>query len=399
MGMLDRFVSPRRRFAALALRVARRTPGVERAVHRPDDFAIEIYRTGSPGPAHLYLANIFRETADATPSERRERLVKLVRIMAAPPPHDDWETVRPKLRPVLRPVTFGTAGPPGMRPPISRAALPYLKELVVVDQPDAMAYVVPDRVDEWGVSAEEVFTTARANLAGMARHSLEQNWPGGQPLISMLDDGDAYFTSLLLAPGWLAEVGERLGGPVLAFAPDNNTLLLCPLPDATAEPFYALVDQHFKEAPRSLSPVGYVAGPQGRTVMYSPPPEHAHHLSARRAETLLALTEYHGQTNWLAEQYAQAGVDVHIGGLLAAEPVGGLPETIAVWTAGVSTLLPKADTIAFVHPDTGPQFRAPWDAVAERVGLDAEPLLAPARYRVDDWPSPAVLAELRQEYA
>jgi hypothetical protein len=132
-------------------------------------------------------------------------------------------------------------------------------------------------------------------------------------------------------------------------------------------------------------------------VAYAPPPGHPHHLSARRAEILLALTEYHGQTSWLSEQYAENGVEVHVGGLLAAEPVGGLPETIAVWTAGVSTLLPKADTVAFVHPDTGPQFRAPWDAVAERVGLQPEPLLAPARYRVDDWPSPEVLAELRQE--
>ncbi|GIF12150.1 hypothetical protein [Actinoplanes teichomyceticus] len=370
---------------------------MERAVHRPDEFAIAIYRTGSAGPAHLYLANIFRETAGVTTAERRERLAKLVRIMAAPPPQDTWETVRPKLRPVLRPVTFGSAGPPGMRPPISRAALPYLKELVVVDQPDAMAYVVPDRVDEWGVTVEEVFATARDNLAEMARASLEQPWPGGQPLISMLDDGDAYFTSLLLAPGWLAEVGERLGGPVLAFAPDNNTLLLCPLPRITAEPFYALAGQHFKEAPRSLSPVGYVAGPQGRTIAYAPPAGHPHHLSARRAAMLLALTEYHGQTDWLAEQYARAGVDVQVGVLLATEPVGGVPETVAVWTAGVSTLLPKADTIAFVHPETGPRFRAPWDTVAERVGLQAEPLLAPPRFRVDDWPAPEVLAEIRQE--
>ncbi|MEV6350181.1 hypothetical protein [Actinoplanes sp. NPDC051851] len=397
MGLLDRFVSPRRRFAALALRVARSTPGVERAVHRPEDFAISIYRTGTAGPAHLYLANIFRETADATPAERRDRLAKLVRIMAAPPQREDWDTVRPKLRPVLRPVTFGSAGPPGMRPPISRGALPYLKELVVVDQPDAMAYVVPDRVDEWGVSADEVFATARGNLAEIARRSLDRSWPEGQPLISMLDDGDGYFTSLLLVPGWLAEVGDRLGGPVLAFAPDNNTLLLCPMPRTDAEPFYNLVDQHFKEAPRSLSPVGYIAGEDGRTTAYAPPVGHPHHVPARRAATLLALTEYHGQTNWLSEQYAQAGVEVHVGGLLAAEPPGGPPETIAVWTAGVSTLLPRADSVAFVDPEEGPQFRASWDAVAVLAGLEPEPLLSPSRYRVDDWPSPEVVAELREQ--
>lgn len=87
MGMLDRFIgSPQRRFAQLALRVARSTPGVDRAAYQPDEFAIEIHRAGGAGPAHLYLSNVYRETLDATQAERRERLVKLVRLMAAPPP-------------------------------------------------------------------------------------------------------------------------------------------------------------------------------------------------------------------------------------------------------------------------------------------------------------------------
>ena len=50
MGLLDRFLgSPQRRFAQLALRVARRTPGVERADYQPEEFAIAIHRAGGPG--------------------------------------------------------------------------------------------------------------------------------------------------------------------------------------------------------------------------------------------------------------------------------------------------------------------------------------------------------------
>ncbi|MEU4624620.1 hypothetical protein AB0G04_32185 [Actinoplanes sp. NPDC023801] len=396
MGLLDRFAgSPRRRFAQLALRVARRTPGVERAVYEPDEFAIAIHRTGADSPAHLYLANVFRETAEATPAERRERLEKLLRLMA-PMPEDDWETVRPKLRPVVRPVTFGAAGPAGMRPPLSRPAMPFLRELVVIDAPDAMAYVLPDRADEWGVGVDEVFAAARENLAAIARDSFDREWRDGSA-VSMFDDGDGYYTSLLLSPGWLAEAGERMGGPVIAFAPDNNTLLVAPVPEDGIEQVYGIVEHSFGEAVRYLSPVGYVAGPQGRAVPYAPPPGHPHHVPARRAAAVLALTEYSNQTEWLSTQYAKAGFDVHVGDLMAVEPSGGAPaETIATWTDGVEALLPRADSIAFARPGIGVDFRVPWHIAEEQAGLVAEPLLAPARYRVAGWPAPEVLARLRE---
>ncbi|MEU4691459.1 hypothetical protein [Actinoplanes sp. NPDC023714] len=398
MGLLDRFAgSPQRRFAQLALRVARGTPGVERADYRADEFAIAIHRAGGGGPAHLYLSNVFRETASATPAERRERLERLVRLMASPPAEDTWETVRAKLRPVVRPVTFGAAGPVGMRPPLSRPAMPFLRELVVIDAPDAMAYVIPDRLDEWGVTAEDVFVAARENLAELARRSLARPWPSGPSLIRMLDDGDGYFTSLLLNPGWLADVSERMGTPVLAFAPDNNTLLLSPLPENEADQLYAVVERSFQEAVRYLSPVGYVSGAGGAAVPYTPPAGHVHFLPARRAEAVLALTEYSNQTDWLTEQYEKAGVDVHVGKLIAVEPPDGGPaETIATWVAGVSTLLPRADSVAFARPESGVEFRAPWRLVEEQAGLSPEPLLAPARYRVEDWPAAAVLSSLRE---
>ncbi len=395
MGLLDRFGSPRRRFAQLALRVARHTPGVERAVYRADDFAIAIHRTGADGPAHLYLSNVFRETADATTAERRERLERLIRLMS-PMPEEDWATVRGKLRPVLRPVTFGAAGPAGMRPPLSRPAMPYLRELVVIDTPDAMAYVLPDRIEEWGVEVAEVFAVARENLSAIARRHLERPWRDG-PVVSLLDDGDGYYTSLLLEPGWLAEVGERMGGPVLAFAPDNNTLLFTPLPDQGADQLYAAVERVFGEAVRYLSPVGYVAGPDGRAVPYTPPPGHPHHVPVRRAAAVLALTEYSNQTDWLSDQYTKAGVEVHVGNLVAIEPPGGGPaETIATWTEGVSTLLPRADTVAFARTGGGVDFRVPWSVAEQHAGLEPEPLLAPVRYRVDAWPPAPVLAGLRE---
>jgi hypothetical protein len=399
VGLLDRFAgSPRRRFAALALRTARRTPGVGRAEFHAGDFAIDIYRAGDGSHARLFLGNVFRETAGAPRAERLERLGTVLRVMAAETPEENWPAVAAKLRPVLRPATFGTTGQVGMRPPLARPALPFLHELVVVDHPEAMAYVVAHQVDAWGVEPAEVFAAAHHNLAELARRSLDRPWPAEPSLIRLVDDGDAYVASLLLAPGWLAAVSERTGRPVLAFAPDTTTLLLCPLPDGDAQPLYALVEAEYTGAVRVLSPVGYLATADGRVTPYAPPPGHPHHAATRRAAAVLAATEYGTQTDWLAGQYAANGIDVHVGTLLAVAPAAaaGSAQTVATWTAGVPALLPQADSVAFVHPATGVAFRAPWPAVAEATGLRPEPLLSPPRYRVDDWPPAGTMAALRR---
>jgi hypothetical protein len=370
-------------------------PGVRRATYDPDKFAIALYREEGGAAAWLYLSNIYQEAGDVPAARRRERLEQLVRIMTAPRSEDGWDDVRSRLRPVLRPQTFGQAGPPGMQPPLSRPALPFLHELVVVDHPEAMAYVTAGRLSDWEVSADDVFAAARENLAGIARRSLDAPWErdGDSAVITMIDDGDAYFTSLLLAPGWLAEVGERIGGPVLAFAPDNHTLVLCAPPDDLG-PLYDLVEKHYQEATRSVSPVGYVSGPDGRTVPYAPPPGHPHEIPCRRAEAVLAASEYGGQTAWLTAQYAEAGLDVHVGELLAVVRPHGPAETVTTWIDGITSLLPAARSILFAR-DGKIVLEAPWAAVAAEVDLQPEPLLAPPRYRVEGWPAPEVMDRLR----
>jgi hypothetical protein len=385
----------RRRFAGQALRIVRRMPGVRSATYHKDKFAIALYRVEGGAAAWLYLSNIYQEAADVPAARRRERLEQLVRIMTAPRSEDGWDDVRNRLRPVLRPQTFGQAGPPGMQPPLSRPALPFLHELVVVDHPEAMAYVTAGRLSDWGVSADDVFAAARQNLAAIARRSLDGPWDtdGESPMITMIDDGDAYFTSLLLAPGWLAGVGERVGMPVLAFAPDNHTLVLCAPPDEVG-PLYDLVEKHYQEATRSVSPVGYVAGPEDRTIPYAPPPGHPHEIACRRAEAVLAASEYGAQTAWLTTQYAEAGLDLHVGELLAVAPPDGPAETIATWADGITSLLPAARSIAFVR-DGGIALRVPWSAVAAEIDLHPEPLLSPPRYRVESWPPADVMDRLR----
>jgi hypothetical protein len=395
MGLLDRFFgSPRDRFAAEALRITRRAPGIVRATYDAEKFAIAAWRAGSGSPVWIYLANVFAESSDASPPEREARLTQLVRIILTPHDDETWEQVRPRLRPVLRPDTFGQAGPMGMVPPLSRAALPHLRELIVVDRPESMAYVTPPRLEEWGVGADDVFAAARQNLAELAERSLDQNWPDGNAMVRMVDSGDGYFTSLLLAPGWLAGVSERMGGPVVAFVPDVNTVLLCPADGGAVTALHPIVENDFSEAARSISPVGYVADDAGRVVPYAPPPGHPAHLAAHRARVMLTVTQYRSQTEWLSAQYTEHGIDVYVGGLIAAAGPDEPPFTVASWADGIESLLPEADFISFAGPD-GIWGRVPWDAVARLVPLTPEPLLTPARYRVTGWPDADVMRRLK----
>jgi hypothetical protein len=135
-----------------------------------------------------------------------------------------------------------------------------------------MSYVTPARLEAWGVTPDEVFDAARENLEPLARESVRRHEPGERVLIRMVDTGDAYFTSLLLAPGWLAGVSERRGTPMVAFVPDTNTVILTDLPSGGLDRLYEMVEEEFRKAVRNVSPVGYVVGVDGAVVPYARPP-------------------------------------------------------------------------------------------------------------------------------
>ncbi|WP_144127584.1 hypothetical protein [Catellatospora sichuanensis] len=395
MGLLARlFGSPRDRFAAEALRITRQAPGVRRVRYDADKFAIAAWREGATAPVWIYLANVFTECEGSGASARHARITQLVRIIMTPHEDETWEQVRPRLRPVLRAETFGQGGPLGMVPPLSRAAVPHLRELVVVDRPESMAYVTPPRLDDWQVSADEVFAAARENLQRIAERSLSREWPDEGALIRMIDTGDGYFTSLLLAPGWLAGIGDAMKAQIVAFVPDVNTVLLCPVGEGGMPGLFSLIESEFNEATRGVSPVGYVADERGRVTAYAPPPDHPDHVPARRAQVVLAHTEYGAQTRWLSAQYAEHDIDVFVAALIAAARPDEPAITVTTWTDGIVSLLPEADFVSFVR-DGEIWGRVPWREVARLVELTPEPLLAPTRYQVGDWPAPEVMKQLR----
>jgi hypothetical protein len=295
------------------------------------------------------------------------------------------------LRPVLRPATYALVGPAAQVLPVRRPALPFLHELVVVDTPTAMSYVTVNHVADWGVTEAQAFDAARANLRALASDVTSANPPS---VVRFVDDGDAYFVSRLLLDGWLAGLEPVVGGRPVAFAPDNNTLIVAALGDDGLPALLELVEKEYREAVRSVSPYPYTVDDRGAVVPYSVPDGHPLRASLSRAAGILAGEEYASQAHWLEAEHERDGTDIFVAQLMVVGRPDGRVFTAATWSRGVDTLLPKADFVAF-HEDGAGVFQVPWSVVEREVDLEAAPGLDPPRYRLTGWPPEGVVERLR----
>jgi len=374
-----------------------RSAGATEAWYDPDEFAIRYRQEPGEGdpPGVINLGNLFHEWHDAGPDELDERIRTFVDgMLHSPPTPKTWAEARPQLRPVLRPSTFGLRGPEPDWAPLRRPALPYLHELAVIDLPTVMSYVTSQMAADWGVRPAEVFAAARANLAAMA--AAEPVAPGdidtGNAILHFVDDGNGYLVSRLLLDGWLAQLEPTVGGRPVAFAPENNTLIVgADEPDLVAR-LYKLVEDQYREAPRSISPQAYTCTPDGRTVPYRVPADHPLAEVVNRAEVMLAATEYSAQGDWLGEDPER---EYYVASLMVGTRPDGTLFTVASWGEDVDTLLPEAHYVAFSTADGADPFLVPWKVVAREANLWPAAGFDPPRYRVTTWPSPALLDRLR----
>jgi hypothetical protein len=376
------------RFAGEVL-TALRAAGMPDAHYNRREFSIEYRRGSSTESAWLYLHNLYAE-CQREPDTRDERIRQfVVTFTRLPDVPESWEQARDRLRPVLRSATFARAGESGRPAALRRPAFPFLDEMVVIDQPTSMAYVSEVICGEWGVSAEEVFATARANLAAGAGLPPAEH-PGGRVILRFIDDGDAYWVSHILLDGWLARLAEYVGGTPVAFVPDVRSLVVVEADPEPLPELFNLVERHFAESPRPLSPVAYTVDPTGRVVPLDVGSGHPAAGAVQRASRVLAATEYGAQQNILRDE-----ADGYVASYAVFSTSEGGTFSVAAWTRGTQLLLPKVDFVAF-EAAAGTTFFVPWDVVMEADVLTELPQYRPSRYRGEVWPSPAALGYLRE---
>ena len=388
--------SARERFARQVLRTVKASGLVASARYVEADFSIEYQLIGESSRGRIYLENTFRETEQAPIEERSLRIRRLVDTVLGATGLQPWAQAKAKLRPVLRAVTFGLGVANNAMDYLSRPVLPFLVEAVVVDEPTSMAYVNQRQLADWGVSADEVFATARGNLA--ARSPRVNGPTATQPtVLRFVESGDTYVTSWLLVNGFLAGLAPLVGGRPVAFVPDRDTLLVVGEDPGLLTSVYGMVEEQYRQAPRSISPVGYTVDDRGALVPYTAPAGTELAKVVHRAEVLLAATEYANQTKALQAEHERQGIDdVFVCPLIVADRPNSGTLSIAVWADDGDALLPEVDVIAFTSymPDGVTPLTVPFDVVAREASLVPEPGYNPPRYRVTRLPDETIMARL-----
>ncbi|WP_067704406.1 hypothetical protein [Nocardia jejuensis] len=361
-----------------------------------------VKRDGERG--RINLTTVFRRCEDATPEAAERMLTDFVRMNkweGGPEEPTGWAAAAPLVRPLIRQAGDLDMRVEGMRiadHTLWRPVAPCLSETVVLDQPTSMQRVTPHDLEQWGIDAETVFSTARANLAELALDTIGAYDPGASNGMVYIGDnsGDLYAGSLPLVDGWLAGVGAKAGARPIAFVAQNVGVLFgVEFSEAHVERLVSLAGELFDNGIRQVSPMPYTVDEQGTLVPYQVHRNHVAWKDIRAAESRLSAAVYGQQYDYLRADLDEGRTEDRAAKLMHARKPDGTETTIAPWTDGVPTLLPRVHTVTLTDPETGETFGVPWETLAAEVDLPPAAGIYPPRYRVEFHPDENVMARLR----
>ncbi|WP_394847369.1 hypothetical protein LZC95_07875 [Pendulispora brunnea] len=363
-------------------------------VKRGRDFTLDV-ATRDGVHAKVHLENIFSETRDMSTEQRKLRIIVAYGSIGAPPV-DAWSQVCGALVPVLRSATYsiGTwAQQPGAAP-IRRPFLPFLDEIVVMDQPTTMMPILRAMVSLWNVDEQTVFAVADSRKGLFSAPSVRLYDDKDGPLW-IVQCEDAYEASRLLVPGWLASFRGRVEGEPIAIMPQRSIVMIGG--DRRPALIKRLLDKAAREfavSTRGLSPALYSVDAEGRVIPY----ERAGHdelaVAVRVAHHELAYAEYEAQREVLNRIHASQKRDVYISRYIVV--VNGdktEAQSCAVWPKKIRTYLPRAERV-ILTPSEAPSecVDLPFSAIEARLNplANSHPLL----FEAGEFPSEHELAAL-----
>jgi hypothetical protein len=383
--------------------IAEHVPGVISVHEVPEDFMLELRLQGDDEPHRVYLANTWHEMRQATAAERAAHMERFLLDLFASRTlvPSTWENVRRRLIPVVRSgSTFLVADQ--RLPVLKRPFLPYLFEAVAIDWDASMQYVTDGDLETWGKTASEVFDAARRNLAAVD-DDVSAAADVGPGTAFRVATNDAYESSRLLLPGWLASFRGRVSGAPIAVVPDRATVIVGGADDpALVRRMLVRAEEITDESPRYLTSAPYTVDAEDRVVPWAPPEGHACAAVVRHAQIVLAGTEYKAQKAYLDAVHERDGIDLYVASFGALTGKDGVEHSFASWGEGIDTLLPEAELLAMgaMQGSKAEQWMAlvPWTLVQRLAGecFELDPNCDPVRYRVRTWPRPAAIAEIRR---
>ena len=254
--------------------------------------------------------------------------------------------------------------------------------LLALDYPESTSTLMSGPVESWGIALDDALAIARDNLRDITTDAFVEVARG----VYRGDWHDGYDASRALLPDLLHRAPVH-GVPVFMI-PTRDVLLVTSDKDDGGIARMLELSREAAHTGRPVSPFMYCYHEGLRR--FTP---RQVHVVRRLAQLVLRYhkEDYDSQKAALDRLHKQEGSDVFVANYLlyGTKDDAGEMFSAATWTAGVESLLPQADRVVLVRPETGETRIVPWQQITPLVGslLEEEPMY-PARYRTCGFPDP-----------
>jgi hypothetical protein len=286
------------------------------------------------------------------------------------------------------------------------AVRPYAAGLtleLVEDLPESVAILPSARLDEWGISFDDVLAIARDNLWRLSNKNFIR-LESGLFVSAWQDTHDAsrLFLHDLI---WQLPVrggsgkagdGDDGGGSHVAMVPSRNLLLVAGAEDEAALlAMAALAESTLQQETRPMTGVAYRLNGSS-WAPFLPPPASAAHWPLRKLAMRTLLRQYEEQAELLKAIHVLSKEDIFVAGHHVIQSENGTWYSWTSWVGGVTdALMPRADLIC-IGAEGDPPGWVPF-AMAERIAgsLMERTSHEPPRFRVRRYPSPEQMTVMK----
>lgn len=370
------------------------------------------YSNGAEG--HKFLGNLWAETREMSPRDRADRVLhELASTRDVGGGPRSWADAQSHILPVLRNPRHLAVPEPAVGdaarlvvPPLSAegraqhvhfTASRFLLVMAVIDQERTMSYVMQYHLEDWAMTAGELFSQSLGNLK---RSGMNADVLGGGVVVR---HPRSYGSSWMAVPGIFDEVAEMAGDEVVAVAPERDSAYFIKWRHVSVvQSVLGVAMNEYETNPRAISPVFYRQDAQHRLEPWTPPTDYPNRNDVLRARSVVCQAEYEWQREYLEKVAVSTGEDVLVAPVTLREIQGGRTLTGAVWPKGATNaLLPyHVDEVHLTDPNAHETVTVRWRDLEEHAHafLRTEPSLNPPRVRISGWPGD-VLSELRERAA
>lgn len=353
------------------------------------------------GALQVNLANLYNEHCATAPDDRERHLDRIIALLGAPDSRtlpDDYAEARGSLRPkIFSRATFEfmrleqLLSGEGTEPDLPLYPLgEHLYITLAFDTEHSIRSVSGNELEEWGVSYWQAMEDARDNLGREPMRMIELH--EGLIAVVTMDNYDS--SRVIFAEQANSIFGLSWRGDAICAVPHRDTMLIADEENIEAlSRLLEILEGDLEPSMRPLSTLPVVFR-DGQWADWQPELDHPLYAKWHRIRLDFFGRLYTDQKQIL-DELLDSGEDVPFAASFAAIEKDSKTISYSVWGAGVEAALPETDYVIFASAQ-GIEAAAPWEVVVAECGemMERDSRYYPARYRVERFPSAAVLSRM-----